>query len=277
MGRINVKDNCDRGKERAGVIIYQCEDTLESIFTAIYNAYEEHRDHSDTRICLDQEYYLFAEYVKVTADNEKMCKVARTLRRRFGEADYLSICHALSAPNPDKAQAVYQTIVKGLAGKVRPGHLLDNLADDDCNRVFALARAAGREKSHLYGFLRFEEVAEGILYAKIGPKNNLLTFLMPHFADRFPMEKIVVYDDNRELFGIHPAGKDWYLASGRAGLWEEAVSTLPAAQASQQKEKNIQELFCRFCQSIAIRERENKKLQQNMLPLRFQEYMTEFR
>lgn len=252
------------------MIVYQCKDSLESIFTAVFNAYEEHRDHNDTRISLDEEYYLFAEYVPVETDIEKAAKVIRTLKRRFGEEDYLSICHALSSPEPDKAQAVYQTIVKGIKGKVRPGHLLDNLADNDCNRTFVLARAAGREMSHLYGFLRFQEVKNGILYAKIGPKNNLMTFLMPHFTDRFPMENFVIYDDNRGIFGIHPAGKEWYLACGSENDLKEEVL------AVSESEQQIQGLFRHFCKSIAIQERENKKLQQNMLPLRFQEYMLEF-
>lgn len=251
------------------MIVYQCRDSLESIFTAVYNAYEEHRDHKDTRISLDEEYYLFAEYVPVETDPEKAQKVIRTLKRCFGEADYLSICQALSSPEPDKAQAVYQTIVKGLKGKVRPGHLLDNLADDDCHRTFSLARAAGRELQHLYGFLRFQEIEGGILYAGIGPRHNLLPFLMPHFADRFPMENFVIYDDNRGIFGIHPAGKEWYLAYGLEEPEEEGL-------AVSQKEYRIQELFRQFCRTIAIEERENKKLQQNLLPLRFREYMTEF-
>ena len=144
------------------------------------------------------------------------------------------------------------------------------LADDDCNRTFSLARSAGREEDHLCGFLRFTEVQGGILYAKIGPKNNLMTFLMPHFADRFPMENFIIYDDNRGIFGIHPAGKAWYLTYGlEADLNEEAL-------AVSEGERQIQELFSHFCRTIAIKERENKKLQQNMLPLRFQEYMPEF-
>ncbi len=252
------------------MVVYQCEDSLESIFTAIYNAYEERRDHADTRISLMDELLLFAEYIPVTVDEEKVMKVIRTLKRRFGEEDYQSICFALASPEADKGQAVYQTIVKGLQGNARPGHLLDNLADDDCNRVFALARAASRENHHLYGFLRFEELQSGILYAKIGPKNHLLTFLLLHFADRYPMENFVIYDDKRDLYGVHPAGGKWYLVGG-----EDVMSDNRALQISE-KEQNVQELFRHFCHTIAIKERENKKLQQNMLPLRFQEYMTEF-
>lgn len=252
------------------MLVYQCEDSLESIFTAIYDAYEERRDHADTRISLTGELLLFAEYISVTVDEQKVMKVIRTLKRRFGEEDYRSVCFALASPEADKGQAVYQTIVKGLKGNVRPGHLLDNLADDDCNRVFALTRAASRENHHLYGFLRFEELQSGILYAKIGPKNHLLTFLMPHFADRYPMENFIIYDDKRDLYGVHPAGGKWYLVYG-----EDVTPDSRALQVSE-KEQNVQELFRHFCHTIAIKERENKMLQQNMLPLRFQEYMTEF-
>lgn len=252
------------------MIVYQCEDSLEGIFTAIYRAYEEHRDHSDTRISLDQELYLFAEYVPVVPQTEKAVKVIRTLKRRFGEEDYMRICLALSSPLPDKAQAVYQTVVKGLKSRVGQGHLFDNLADDDFNRVFVLARAAGNEEHHLRGFLRFQEVQNGFLYAEIGPKNNILTFLTPHFADRLPMENFVIHDEHRGLFAVHPAGREWYLLN----IAKEDIDS--GMLAMSWEERGMQELFTFFCHKIAVKERENKKLQRNNLPLRFQEYMVEF-
>lgn len=252
------------------MIVYQCEDSLEGIFTAIYRAYEEHRDHNDTRISLDQELYLFAEYVPVEPEPEKAVKVIRTLKRRFGEDDYMRICLALSSPLPDKAQAVYRTVVKGLGGRLQPGHLFDNLADDDLNRVFVLARGAGNEEQHLKGFLRFKEVQNGILYARIGPKNNILTFLAPHFADRLPMENFVIHDHHRELFAVHPAGRDWYLLNAAERDIDREAFVLSDA------ERSSQELFTYFCHKIAVKARENKKLQRNNLPLRFQEYMVEF-
>ncbi len=252
------------------MIVYQCEDTMESIFTAIYNAYEERRDHGDTLISLSGELLLFAQYVPVTADEDKAKKVIRALIRKFGEKDYESVCLALTSREPDKGQAVYRTIVKGLSGKAGYGRLLSNLADDDCNRVFSLARAAWRELHHLYGFLRFEEVQGGVLYAKVGPGNHLLPFLMTHFADRYPMENFLIYDESRELFGIHPAGGEWYLMKGTENMVDSS-----ALQISGQ-ERQIQELFCGFCHTIGIRERENRTLQRSLLPLHFRKYMTEF-
>ena len=92
---------------------------------------------------------------------------------------------------------------------------------------------------------------------------------MPHFADRLPLENFIIYDDKRELYGVHPVGKDWYLVSGMERKPEEELRM-------SEKEEQFQDLFTMFCRTIAIEERRNLKLQQQMLPLRFQEYMVEF-
>lgn len=248
--------------------VYRCEDSLESIFTAIYLSYEEDRNAEDTYLALHDEPMLFAEDVAVEADSSKAVKVMRTLKRRFGEDDYLSVCMALAAPDTEKAQAVYRTVVKGLDERYARGHLFDNLTDDNIAKAFSLARWVGREVNHLIEFLRFQELENGMLYAKIGPKSNAVTFLMPHFADRLPVENFVIYDDTRGIFGVHPAGQQWYLLSGEEGRE-------PKLHFSEQ-EMQYQELFRHFCRTIAIKERRNLKLQRNMLPLRFQEYMIEF-
>ena len=250
------------------MIVYLCEDSLEGVFTAIYRAYEEKRDPADTVLSLTEEPLLFAEYVKVEPDLERTRKVMNTLGRRFGEDDYLALCQALASEDPDKAQAVYRTVGDGLRRNIRPGHLLDNLADDHVHKAFSLSRGAGREISHLQGFVRFQELENKVLYSAIGPRNNVLTFLMPHFADRLPLENFVIFDDRRNLFGIHPSGRQWYLLRG-----EEAVS--PVLKLSEE-ERQYQELFRHFCRTIAIRERRNLELQKSMLPLRFREYMMEF-
>lgn len=252
------------------MVVYRCEDTLESVFTAIYNAYEEKRDHNDTFISLDDELYLFADYVDVITDEEKAVKVMRTLKQRFGEQNYLWLCYALATGAQDKAQAVYQTVVEGLKRKVARNHLFDGLVGEYVNRAFVLARGVSGECQHLRGFLRFQELENGILYAPIGPKNNIITFLMPHFADRFPMENFMIYDEKRGILGLHPAGREWYLVNNSENPKEASSFQLSG------EEEVYQELFRYFCRKIGIEERRNPKLQRNMLPLRFREYMVEF-
>lgn len=242
---------------------------MESVFTAIYRAYEEKRNHTDTYLSLTADPILFAEDIVVLPDAEKTRKVMHTLTRRFGREDCLRLCMALAAEDEEKAQAVYRTVVQGLGKGCRQGHLFDNLADDYVHRAFALGRGVGTETGHQKEFLRFQELENGVLYSKIGPKNDVMVFLMPHFADRFPIENFVIYDEKRNLFGIHPAGRPWYLLRG------EDTEALPPLRFSED-ELRYQELFRQFCRTITIEERKNAKLQQSMLPLRFREYMVEF-
>lgn len=248
--------------------VYRCDDSLESIFTAIYLSYEENRDAEDTYLALDDNPMLFAENVRVQPDCARAVKVMRTLERRFGEDDYLRVCTALASMDVEKAQAVYRTVVKGLDERCARGHLFDNLADTYVMQAFSLARKADREIRYMREFLRFQELENGMLYAKIGPKCNALTFLMPHFADRLPIENFVIYDSTRNIFGIHPARRQWYLFSGEDGSEPEL--------SYSEEEMQYQELFRHFCRTISIKERENLQLQRNVLPLRFREYMIEF-
>ena len=250
------------------MIVYRCEATIESVLTAVYLAHEEKRDLKDTRLVLHQDPILFAQDVPVVPDWDKTRKVMRTLIRRFGEGDYESLCLALASEQEDCAQAVFGTVVCGLAMRPAKGHLFDHLTHPDCLRAFELSRGAGRELSHMLGFLRFQELENGVLYAEIGPKNNLLTFLVPHFADRFPRENFIIHDTVRGIFALHPAGRQWVLGSA-------AKEELRLDYSD--KEQYYSELFRGFVQAIAIKERKNPALQRNMLPLRFREYMVEFR
>lgn len=250
--------------------VYQCEDSLEGVCSAIYQAYEEHAEPQDTWIRVDRELMLFGEYVPVETQPERAEKVLRTLRRRFGQGDYESLCMALTTPEADKAQAVYQTVVYGLRAAPQPGHLLDHQTDQYVLRTYKLAHRASREFSQLREFLRFRELERGILYAENQMNNDVLPYLMLHFVDRFPQENFAIRDIGRGRLGVHPAGGEWYLTDSQALLDALRSSGYSACEMA------YEELFRYFCHTIAIRERRNIGLQNQMMPKRFQKYTIEF-
>lgn len=250
--------------------IYRCEDSPEGIFTAIYNIYRDRRNLPDTGISLTEEYVLFAEYIPVETDFESAAKVMRTCREKFGEKDFYGLCMALGSYDAEKAQAVYKTIAYGLTAKPAMGHLFDHLSDDYVLKAFKLSNTVCRESHHLLGFTRFRELENGILFADISPKNNVLVSLMEHFADRMPSENFAIFDEGRNLYGIHPAGEQWFLAGGEVLMHKLGEVTV------SDNEEQYAALFRHFCKRIAIKERKNLDLQRNMLPLYFREYMTEF-
>lgn len=247
-----------------------CEDSQEGIFTAVYQAYAWKLDREQVYLQIGEEgnLRLFAEYIKVEPAREKSAKVAATIIRKMGEEVYWDICCVLASEDVEKAQAIYRTIVTAL-DKGQKREVMANIKDPYIQKAYELARYANRELHHLYGFLRFRQLENGVLYARIGPRNNVVTLLMPHFANRYPLENFIIHDDIRQIFVLHPAGKECVVVTGA----EAENFRLPG---ESEEEKYFQALFVEFCHTIAIKERKNLLLQRNMLPIRFQEYMVEF-
>lgn len=249
-----------------------CGDSLEGIFTAVYVAGEKRYQPQQTRIQVSEEgnLRLFAVYEKVENDSGRSEKVIRTLRCRFGEEGFYIFCLALASPDPEKATAVYRTIMKGLR-LARPERVFERHADPDVHTVQKLKYKAWHEMHQLFGFVRFRELENGLLFSEIRPRSNVIAFLADHFADRFPMEHFLLYDCGRELFAVHEAGKQWFLAGADCAdrLREETVRV-------SGEEEAYQELFRYFCHKITVEGRRNALLQRGMLPLHFRPYMTEF-
>lgn len=252
-------------------VVLLCENSTEGILSAVYDAYRKGLNHNTTYIETGTDTYrLFARYEKVETNPRKVNSVLKTLHQEFREEDMVWLEYALASREEDIGQAVYRTICAGRYQIRRKGKdcgLFDNLKDPYIHKTFSMARTTVNELHHFREFLRFEEMEDGILFAKIVPKCNILSFLSRHFADRFPMENFVIYDESIDLYSVHPAGKNWYLVHGNG---EEN------SLRQSEREQDYQELFRHFCHKISIKERENLKLQTSMLPLRFRKYMPEF-
>jgi probable DNA metabolism protein len=113
----------------------------------------------------------------------------------------------------------------------------------------------------MYGFVRFEELEDGVLYAKIEGKFNILPFLGKHFTKRLSGCNFIIHDTKRELAYLN--GKIHQVADFK-------IPTLSKDEAKFQK------LWKIFFNKVAISERKNLKLQQNFVPLLYRKYMTEF-
>jgi probable DNA metabolism protein len=258
--------------------VFVCENSIDGIFTGVYDAWASKYGHKNIRltVCPPDTYTLFDEYITVSTDYERSGKVARTLLQRLGEETYAELCQAASALEEsskrkkymDKADALYHTIVLALSLK-DGSKVLNYLGDPYVNRVFELSRSTGNEAHHLLGFLRFQELENGLLFARIHPKNYVLPFLGEHFADRLPQENFIIYDKAHSQAALHPKGKGFFLTDA-SSLNEEMLNRFSPEELEYQK------LWCRFFDSIAIEARINPKLQNQNIPIRFQKDVIEF-
>lgn len=250
--------------------IFLCENSPDGIFTAVYEAWQRSIAKEEIEIQAEQStnLVLFADYVEILTDYSKAEKVTNTLRKRFGQEMALFLYQAALSTGEDKANAIYHTIRKGLS-KDYTGKIMEDLADKNVCRVFELARNVTNEQHHYFGFVRFKELENGVLFAQIEPKNDLLVLIAPHFSDRLPNEDFIISDIRRNHFIIHAKNKAWILIKG-----EELVTDYISKFSSE--EDDFQQWWRGFCTSISIKERENLSLQRQNLPLRFRNTMTEF-
>lgn len=262
--------------------IFVCEDSLNGILTGIYDAWNykvAHRtslreDEIELSCKEPENYSLFDEYESVPPSVTKAGKVRTTLTSRFGIEFYMVLANAILATELhekrgalDKANAVYKTVVFAFAkpsATATPygARVLHYLGTPCVARVFELSRSIQNEAHHLLGFLRFQELENGVLLSTIHPKNDCITILANHFTDRLPQENFMIYDENRKTAALHAAGKDFILVDA-SELDEELLHRF------SEKEEAYQKLWKAFFESIAIEARTNPELQAQNIPKRF--------
>lgn len=250
----------------------QCEDSVEGIFSAVYHVWEKHYESQDTGLHAmipgeAPNLELFTEYIPVPVEEEKAEKVIRTMKRDFDPRLWEMLYRTACSCEPDKANVVYQLVCLALK---QGNRVLDCLTNPYVVRGMELGRAVGNEQHHYLGFLRFIEVSQGLLLARYEPKNNITAMILPHFSDRLSGERLMIWDRNRNLAGISLPGRGQALVY----LTKEQSKLLDGLEEEQLP---TEDLWRTFVESISIRERENKKLQQTNLPLRYRRDMPEFR
>ena len=148
--------------------IFVCEDSLDGILTGVYDAWDSRLGHSRVKLkTADVDTYeLFCEYRDVKTDMEKAEKVLRTVFHRMGEEAGEAICYACACPHPDKADAIYRLIARGLS-MTDGTKAVYYLQDSSVSLVMKLRQKAWHEAHRMLGFLRFEELSGG---ASAGPR-----------------------------------------------------------------------------------------------------------
>lgn len=252
------------------ITVFWCEDSLDGILTGVYEAWDSRLGHKNVRLETKAEtnLELFCEYRDVETDLDKAERVLRTVRERMGEEGQEAICYAAACADSRKADAIYRMIVLGL--HLKNGRKVVNyLQNEDVSLVMKLRQKAWHEAHRLMGFVRFEELENGVLYARIQSVCSVLTLIAPHFEDRYQQENWIIHDIDRGQIAIHRREYPWVLADA------DMLNSDYQKHYSDQEEE-FQQLWKSFCKTIAIQERKNPRCQQGLLPLRFRPCMTEF-
>lgn len=257
--------------------IYVCEDSLTGIFSGIYEVWKRKMTAEEAGLEVGDSFErrLFCEYIFCKAEERKALAVIRMIKKNLGADVYEKISYALLSADRRKADMVFRAMLE--AKKLsRKDRLMEHLGNEAVRAVFGMYRQVANEAHHYKGFVRFRELKNKTLFAKIEPKHAVLPCIAEHFADRFPQENWIIYDKTHEVFLIHEKGKRYYFLQQYMCMKGDSGSAQKIAGGFSEEEMDYETLWKGFVQSISVAERENRALQNQNLPLRFRTNLVEF-
>lgn len=136
------------------------------------------------------------------------------------------------------------------------------------NMIYKISKHVSNETHKLKGFLRFRLINNEFLYAEMEPVNNILELVTKHFINRLKNEYFMIHDKKRNLISFYNQ-KNYYIRN------ESEINIQDFNISSE--EILYQKMWKSFFNIIAIKERTNKKVQQNFMPKRYWRYLTEMR
>lgn len=157
-----------------------------------------------------------------------------------------------------------------------PTSMEGKLTDPDVAAVLHAARLTNRELHSMLGFARFQKTAQGVYFAGIAPRHNVLLLMLPHFSERFADQQWILYDTRRNygIFFENGRFQEVFLDEVAADRDFSRTGRLPEELLAE-NELLFQKLWQAYFDSTAVRERDNPRLHTRCLPRRYWTHLTE--
>ncbi len=241
--------------------VYLYDGSFEGFLSVVYHSYYAKKPAFKIIKNL-QEVSLLDEVIEITTDSLHAQKVLDGLKQKFESCHYNKIFHIFLCDSRAFEKALYDFILIGFKEPKK-------LYDINHPSIFYLEKLEHEYFRHvhkMYGFVRFEELEDGSLYAQIEGKFNILPYLGKHFVKRLDGCTFIIHDIQRELAYVK--------TKEHGGVHKVADFEIPKRSENEAK---FQKLWKLFFKQVTIQERKNLQLQQNWVPLLYRTYMTEFK
>ncbi|MGM0520065.1 MAG: TIGR03915 family putative DNA repair protein [Campylobacterota bacterium] len=241
-------------------MILQYDGSFEGFLTLVYEVYYQKLNPSSI-IKTQPKNLLLEEVLQVKTDEQKAIKVLDAIEKKFYKKHFENIINSFMCDSIEFEINLLQYIIAGFKNKKE----LYNINNPNVFFIDNLLTELFRHIHKMKGFTRFEELKDGTLYAKVETKFNVIYFLGKHFLKRLNNQNYIIHDINRKIAFIKN--------SEFIGVKEVLEFEQPTLSDD---EKMFQNLWRTFFDAVSIDTRENKKCQQNYIPLLYRKYMTEF-
>lgn len=242
-------------------MIYIYDGTWDGFLTAIHHTYYDRERVTNIESALTYQQNLIDEYRTIGINKQKARSVEQAILNKISYESFENIQKCFFSELVGREMWILNYVKLGF----KVGSKIDYmLGDQPVLNVLIPARKVGMECHRMLGLLRFELLENNIYYAKIEPDHNIITFISPHFRERFANQNWIIHDIKRNLASLYNTKK--MLISYMD------LSDIPELHSNEIK---FQDLWRNYYKHIAIKNRYNPKLQKNFLPKRYWKNLTE--
>ncbi len=243
---------------------------LTALAVALNNFSEENR------ILVSDDFFpdLFTETIDVITEVNVSEKFLLEFKNYLNEQQMLDIYYIFLANEPRKETLLLQYLY---LVKVSKGAIAKNNANNLVLQLNRLSNQVAHEVLRYQGLVRFRKLNEGIFYAPIKPKHNIVELLAPHFVRRFADQPFVIQDIERRTGIYYDLNKCRYLSFLELNekLLMSSLNLESADEIFAKEEVLYQQLWREYFRKASISERKNLKLQRQHLPKKYRDHLVE--
>ncbi len=199
-------------------------------------------------------------FVETSRDNYELIK--KMIIEKIGKPSFDVIAWAYLSELRGIEMAVYKYVLFSLE---KGGDTDRFLSDSRVMEIHGAYRKICMESHRFKGFLRFEEIKPGVLYAKLEPDYNIIMMLASHFKRRLSGYNWIIHDKKRGTAVFYDRHKC---------VLKEAVSFVLPDTAGN--EAAFRKMWAGYFGAMGIKERKNYRLQRQLVPKKYRKNMVEF-
>lgn len=253
------------------MLYYIYDNTFDGLLTVVFDAFN--RKEMPDRIVGDKEPIpLFTDTYTVVTDDEKATRVGEGLLKKISRSAFQMLAAAFLSEEKEVELRLFQYIHKSFTS---PVSIEVNFADEDVLTLSQLYRKVDYEALRLKQFLRFQKTGDGIFFALIDPRYDVLPLCVKFFEDRYADQPWIIYDKTRHYGVYYDLNKTELVYFDKLNT-SLATGKLNAEQLDE-TDQAFQALWKDYLKAATIKERKNLKLQRQHMPKRFWKYMPEKR
>ncbi|MDL2233282.1 TIGR03915 family putative DNA repair protein [Ruminococcaceae bacterium OttesenSCG-928-L11] len=242
-------------------LAYLYDDTFDGLLSAVFATYKRREEPYIIATGDNLQVMFGQEVVAIDTDFSHARRVESGIRKVMGADGWEAVRTAYLSHDGDRATKIYRYIRLGMKiGRAVATHL----SHEDVQPILDMNRHTGNEAHLLTGFVRFSLMENGVYFARITPKNNVMPLILPHFAERFGDQPFLIHDPVHQIAGVFDLRDSYMVETDALNLPELAEG-----------EEAWQKMWKRFYETIAIKERTNPKLRRTHMPMRYWHNMTE--